>query len=365
MNATLDAVTLSYATLSEVHEAARTNLEPAVLDFLEGGAGEETTLRRNRAAFSRWALKPRVMSGRDLPSLATTFMGVDLSLPVLTACFGADRLFHPEGQVAVARANAAAGTASIAPEAGSFSVEEIAAAAPTAAAFGQLHPLGTDATFLRMVRRFESAGYRALVLTCDCPTAGWRERNLRNRFMPADDIVGGNYPPDEAEDMHLAFGQLFTQHQAVWSWERLGALMAGTHLPWIAKGILTPEDAEAALAAGASALLVSNHGGRQLDDVVASLDALPAIRAAVGPDVEIAFDSGIRRGSDIVKALALGADVVVLGRLAVYGLAAAGQPGVERVMELLAEEMTTVLTLLGRGGVTEIDAAALLRVQEP
>ena len=363
MTITEPLTTTQFNTLDEIHEAALARLDPAVRDFLEGGAGEELTLGRNRGAFEHWALQPRVMSGLESPSLATSFLGVDLGLPILTAPFGADRLFDPEGQIAVARANALMGAASIAPEAGSHPIEEIAAAAPAAAAFGQLHPMGPEENFVRMLKRFEDAGYRGICVTCDCPTGGWRERNLHNRFEPGIDVVGGNYPPGSGVDVDEIFGQLFDIDAPVWPWSKLGDLMTNVPLPWFAKGIITPEDALAAVEAGASGILVSNHGGRQLDGVMASIDALPLIRDAVGPEVGIAIDSGIRRGSDIVTAIALGADVVVLGRLAVYGLAAAGEAGMVRTYELLRDELRTVLTLLGRGGIADLDRRAVTRIE--
>jgi 4-hydroxymandelate oxidase len=357
---TTTEVTTEYATLDEIREAALAKLSPAARDFLEGGAGDETTLRRNRRAFERWAFQPRLMSGQPPPTTATTFLGIDLALPVLTAPFGADGLLHADGQVAVARANAAAGTASIVPEAGSHSLEEIAAAASIAAAFGQLHPMGTDGGFLKLAHRYAGAGYRGLCVTCDVPIAGWRDRNLRNRYVPDLELFAGNYASvDEALGQ---LGQLLAQEAQVWSWSRLGRLLSGT-LPWMAKGIMTVHDARGALDAGASALLVSNHGGRQLDGQRASLDVLPEIRDAVGPDVAIALDSGVRRGADIVKALALGADVVVIGRLAAYGLAAGGEAGLTRVLELLRAELTTILTLLGRGSVGDLNRDALVRVE--
>lgn len=357
----MDDIAIEFATLDQIREAALAKLSPAARDFLEGGAGDETTLRRNRRAFERWAFRPRVMSGLPAPATATRFLGVDLELPVLTAPFGADGLFHPDGQVAVARANAAAGTASIVPEAGTHSLEAIAAAAPGAAAFGHIHPVGTDEGFLRMVRRYEGAGYRGLCITCDSPIVGWRDRNLRNRFLPDYALFGGNYASVEQALGQL--GQLLQQNAPVWSWSRLGGLLARGTLPWMAKGIMTADDARAAVAAGASALLVSNHGGRQLDGQRASLDALPEIRDAVGPGIGIALDSGVRRGADVVKALALGADVVVIGRLAAYGLAAGGEAGLSLVLELLRAETTTILTLLGRGSVADLDRNALVRVE--
>ncbi|GAA4473788.1 alpha-hydroxy acid oxidase [Phytohabitans houttuyneae] len=350
-----------FATLDEIREAALGKLSDAASDYLEGGAGDETTLRRNRRAFERWAFVPRVMSGQPTPATASRFLGVELALPILTAPFGADGLFHPDGHVAVARANAATGTVSIVPEAGSHSLERIAAAAPRAAAFGQVHPLGTDEGFLRIVRRYAEAGYRAICVTCDVPIMGRRERDLRNRYLPDYALFGGNYATiDEA---FRQLGQLIERETPVWPWSRLGGLLAQVGLPWMAKGIMTADDARAAVAAGASALVVSNHGGRQLDGQRASLDALPEIRDAVGPAVELALDSGIRNGADVVKAIALGADAVVLGRLAVYGLAAGGEAGLCRVFELLRAEITTILTLLGRGSLTDLTPAALIRAE--
>jgi 4-hydroxymandelate oxidase len=358
---TRDHVGSDFATLDEIREAALATLSPAARDFLEGGAGDEVTLRRNRRAFQRWAFVPRLMSGLSVPSTATRFLGVDLALPILTAPFGADGLFHLDGQIAVARANAAAGTASIVPEAGTHPLEKIAAAAPGSVAFGQVHPLGTDEGFRAMTRRYEDAGYRGICVTCDVPIAGWRDRNLRNQYLPDHALFGGNYATIEQALGQL--GQLLEREAPVWSWSKLGRLLAQGSLPWIAKGIMTVHDAHAALAAGASALLVSNHGGRQLDGQRASLDALPEIRDAVGPDVAIAFDSGVRRGSDVVKAIALGADVVVIGRLAAYGLAAGGEAGLARVLNLLRAEITTILTLLGRGSVADLNRDALVSVE--
>jgi isopentenyl diphosphate isomerase/L-lactate dehydrogenase-like FMN-dependent dehydrogenase len=351
------------ATLGEIHQAALARLSPEVGDYLEGGAGQEISLRRNRAAFERWAFKPRNMSGALPSNTESSFMGIPLSLPVLTAPFGGDGLFHPEGQLAVRRANRRFGTASIVPEAGSHSLEANAAEAPGTQAIGQLHPMGTEANFLDVVARYERAGYSALCVTVDCPTAGWRERNKTHRWSPPKDVLSGNYP-SSSDAMKAAFGQLFTHDEPVWSWEYLGGLLANTRLPWMAKGILTVEDAQSAVAVGASALLVSNHGGRQLDSVIAPIDALPAIRAVVGDDIEIALDSGIRSGSDVLKALSLGADAVIIGRLAIYGLTADGEDGVVRTLELLAAEMRQALPLIGKSSVRDLGRDNMLDLRE-
>ncbi|NKQ54734.1 alpha-hydroxy-acid oxidizing protein [Amycolatopsis sp. K13G38] len=350
-----------FATLDEIVAAARENLPAEVWDFLAGGAGEESTLHANRDAFARWAFLPRVMSGADVPSTRTSFLGAELSMPVLTAPFGADALFHPEGQRAVARANEAEGVASIVPEAGSHSLEDVRAAAPGAAVIAQLHPMGQEANFRAMIARIADRGYRALCVTVDCPTGGWRERNLRNRFAPDPAVITGNYRAAGSPEPEEVFGQLFDRTEPVWSWDRLAGALAGSPLPWLAKGILTGADAEAAIAAGASGIVVSNHGGRQLDGAPAALDQLPEVARAVAGRAQIALDSGIRRGADVAKALALGADVVIIGRLAACGLAAAGETGVRRVHRLLRAELTTVLTLLGRGGVRDLDESALRR----
>ncbi|TNC25119.1 alpha-hydroxy acid oxidase [Amycolatopsis alkalitolerans] len=350
-----------FATLDEIVDAARETLPADVWDFLAGGAGDESTLRANREAFGRWTFVPRVMSGADVPSTRTSFLGVDLSMPVLTAPFGADALFHPEGQRAVARANEAEGVASIVPEAGSHSLEEVRAAAPAAAMIAQLHPMGPEDNFRAMIARAAECGYHALCVTVDCPTGGWRERNLRNRFAPDPAIITGNYRAAGSPEPQAVFGQLFDRTEPVWSWDRLAGALADSPLPWLAKGILTGADAESAVAAGAAGILVSNHGGRQLDGAPAALDQLPEVVRAVAGRARVALDSGIRRGADVAKALALGADVVVIGRLAAHGLAAAGEAGVRRVHQLIRAELGTVLTLLGRGGVRELDESAVRR----
>jgi 4-hydroxymandelate oxidase len=346
-------------TLTEIIDAARATLAAPDWDFLAGGAGEESTLRANRTGFDRWQFRPRVMSGLPVPSTATSVLGIPLGLPVLTAPFGADRLFDADGHLAVARANAAHRVVSIVPEAGTYSWEQVAAAAPEAARIAQLHPMGPPDNFAHMLKRIEQAGYAALCITLDCPTGGWRERNLRNRHTLAASLISGNYPPGAGIAPEEVFGQLFTRDRPVWSWAQLNELMSATSLPWIAKGILDADDARHAVHAGASAVLVSNHGGRQLDGVPAAISRLPSVVTAVGGQVEVLLDSGVRRGSDVVKAVALGARAVVIGRLAAAGLAADGQRGVARVHELLRAEIVTILTLLGRGSITDLTPDAL------
>lgn len=347
-------------TLDEIRAMALSRLDRQNADYLEGGSGSETTLRRNRSDFDRWAFDPRVMSGLSLPSTTAEIFGQHLDMPIFTAPFGSDGLFHYEGHLAVARANEAAGLCSIVPEASTFSFERVAQESQKAAKLAQFHPMGSADNVQAVIRRIEDSGYEALVVTVDCPTVGWRLRNLTNRYEVNPAAVGGNYPPGSAVEMEDVFGQLFPHYDAVWSWAQLSEVMAGTTLPWVAKGILNAADAEAALGAGAAGIIVSNHGGRQLHDVRSAVSVLPEIAAAVGDHGVVGFDSGVRCGADVVKALALGADFVLLGRLALYGLVAAGEHGLRRVYDLLKQEIVTTLALLGRGNITDIDRTAVV-----
>jgi isopentenyl diphosphate isomerase/L-lactate dehydrogenase-like FMN-dependent dehydrogenase len=330
-----------FLALEEIHAAALNRLPRDAATYLESGAGTELTLRANREAFSRWVIRPRPMSGVTDPKTNTGFLGIPLSAPVLTAPFGGDALFASEGHLAVARANAACGIASIVPEVGSFSYEEVAAAAPAAARIGQLHP---HDSFDVSAARIKAAGYDALCVTVDCPIVGFRARNRMARFHPDPAIWGGNVLHDGSPNVASTYGARIVP---TWTWEQLAEATARHGMPWIAKGILTPESAEAALAAGASAILVSNHGGRQVDPAPASLDVLPEIAAQVNGRALVLLDSGVRTGADVFLALALGASAVVIGRLAAYGLAAAGEHGVRRTIELLTQELHTLMTLAG------------------
>jgi isopentenyl diphosphate isomerase/L-lactate dehydrogenase-like FMN-dependent dehydrogenase len=330
--------------LAEIHAAALRALPPEVAVFLESGAGTERTLRANREAFGRWVVRSRPMSGVSAPRTGTEILGIPLSVPILTAPFGGDGMYAADGHLAVARANAACGTVSIVPELGTFSYEEVAAAAPAAARIAQLHPYES---FGHVARRVRAAGYDALCVTVDFPVTGFRPRNKMNRFRADPSVWAGNATHDGAPTAGRMFREVISAQAPRWTWDQLAEATARQDLPWIAKGVLTREATEAALAAGAAAILVSNHGGRQVDPAPASLDALPEVAAAVAGRVPVLLDSGVRTGADVFVALALGADAVVIGRLAAYGLAAAGEAGVRRVIELLAEELRTLMTLAG------------------
>lgn len=343
-----------FAALPEARAEARAALSPEVWDFLEGGAGEEVTLRENRAAFGRWRFRPRYLSGIGEPEASSSFLGIELAMPVMTAPFGADRYFHPEGQRAVMRAAADFGVASMAPVASSFSLEQLAAAAPTAARIMQLHPVGREEDLLGLIERARDVGYDHICLTVDMPTAGWRERGLRNRFEFDLGAIRGNFDPALPPEQQEIFGELLNGGEPVWTWERLAVVAREFELPFIVKGVMTGDDATAAIDAGAAALIVSNHGARQLDGLPATLDQLPEVVAATAGRVPVGMDGGVRRGNDVLKALLLGAEVVLLGRLAAYGLAVAGEAGVRRVLELVHAELLTSMALLGAERIDEL-----------
>jgi isopentenyl diphosphate isomerase/L-lactate dehydrogenase-like FMN-dependent dehydrogenase len=344
-----------FPALEAIHAAALERLPRDAATYLESGAGTELTLRANREAFSRWVIRSRPMSGVTDPKTNTEVLGIPLAVPVLTAPFGGDALFAPDGHLAVARANAASGIASIVPEVGSFSYEEVAAAAPAAARIGQLHP--GDA-FDVSAARIKAAGYEALCVTVDCPIVGFRSRNRMARFRPDPAIWSGNVLDDGSPNAASTYGARVVPP---WTWDQLAEATARHGLPWIAKGILTTEAAEAALTAGASAILVSNHGGRQVDPSPASLDVLPEIAAVVSGQVPVLLDSGVRTGADVFLALALGASAVVIGRLAAYGLAAAGEHGVRRTIELLGQELHILMTLAGIPDLPSLTREAVTR----
>ena len=267
-----DLANADFRALEEIHAAALRALPAEVAGYLESGAGTEQTLRANREAFTRWVIRPRPMSGVTAPDTSTQVLGIPLSVPVLTAPFGGDGLFAPDGHLAVARANAACGIASIVPEVGTFSYAEVAAAAPAAARIGQLHPYES---FDSVAKRIRAAGYTALCVTVDCSVMGFRVRSRMNRFRPDPVVWSGNVVHDGTPNITETYGNRIVQS---WTWDRLAEAAARQDLPWIAKGILTTEAAEAAIGAGASAILVSNHGGRQVDPAAASLDVLPGDR---------------------------------------------------------------------------------------
>jgi isopentenyl diphosphate isomerase/L-lactate dehydrogenase-like FMN-dependent dehydrogenase len=331
--------------VADFEAAARERLEPGVYDYIAGGAGDEHTLRENRAAFERWELRPRVLVDISSVSTATTVLGTEIALPVLVAPTAFQRLADPEGELATGRAAAAAGTIMSLSTLSSVTPAELAAAAPEAPKWFQLYWSRDRGFTQELVETAADSGFTALVLTVDLPVAGRRERDVRAAFMLPDDLPLPNIPEElRGDDFHTALHAVVDD---TLTWRDLEWLRSICELPLVVKGILTSEDALLAAEHGATAVVVSNHGGRQLDGVPPTLDVLPEVVEAVGERVEVLLDGGIRRGIDVLKALALGARATLSGRSVLWGLAAGGEEGATRVLELLRREVELGLKLLG------------------
>ncbi|MFE6475488.1 alpha-hydroxy-acid oxidizing protein [Streptomyces rochei] len=345
--------------LSALEEEARKALPPAVYGYVAGNAGTGATGRANREAFDRWRLVPRVLRGVTRRDLSVSLLGRRLPAPVLLAPVSAQTVVHPEGELAAVRGAADAALPFVLSSFASHSMEEVAAAAGPGPRWFQLYWPSDDLLATSLVRRAEASGYSALVLTVDNPAFGYRPSDLDHGFLPFVNGTGlANFTSDPVFTAALPSGADTAAVVGHWAsvsgnpsltWDRLPRLREMTDLPILVKGILHPDDARLALAHGADGIIVSNHGGRQLDGTMAALDCLPAVRAAVGESVPVLMDSGVRTGSDIVKALALGADAVLYGRPYQYGLALGGRQGVHHVLRCLLAELDLALTLTGRG----------------
>ena len=326
---------------------AEERLDPGAWSYFAGGADDERTLRWNLEAYSRWQLRPRILSDVTEVSTETTVLGTPVSLPVLVAPVAFQRMAHPDGEAATARAAAAAGTLMCLSTIATATPAEVAAAAPDAPRWFQLYVFKDWGVTTALVEQAVEAGFSALVLTADTPYLGRREGPLRTGFaipeevrIPAVDRARGALEP-------FSIHEHFSLFSPAVSWRDVERLASASGLPVVVKGVLTAEDARLACEHGAAAIAVSNHGGRQLDGVPASLDALPEVAEAVDGRVEVYLDGGVRRGTDVVKALALGARATLAGRAVVWGLAVDGEAGARRVLELLRDEIRLALSLLG------------------
>jgi 4-hydroxymandelate oxidase len=336
--------------LAALEAEARSRLDPGVYDYIAGGADAELTLADNLAAWSRLRLRPRVLRDVTQVSTATTLLGSQVPTPLLVAPMAYHRMAHPDGEAGSAAGAAAAGAPYICSTQATMSVEEVADAAPDAVRWFQVYVVRDRGWTAELVARAAAAGFRALVLTVDVPLLGNRLRDLRNDFRLPTGMAPANAPPaGAARQRELAVDVLAQagQFDPGLTPETVGWLAERSGLPVVVKGVLRGDDALACLDAGAAGVVVSNHGGRQLDGVVATADALAEVAAAVGDRAEVYVDGGVRRGTDVVKALALGARAVLVGRPVLWGLAAGGPAGVERVLSGLAGELRLAMALCG------------------
>jgi isopentenyl diphosphate isomerase/L-lactate dehydrogenase-like FMN-dependent dehydrogenase len=360
---------------AELEERARESLDERAAAYVFGGAGSEDTMQSNREAFRRWRIVPRVLR-QDLSvrDLSVELLGTRMPAPVLLAPIGMQTLLHEDGELAVARAAAAMGLPLITSTVAATPLEEIADANGDSPRWFQLYWPNDDELAASLVRRAEAAGYSAIVLTVDNYLPGWKPRDLQQAYLPAMEGIGIAHfisdpvfqqtlekPPDE--DIGAAIGHflgVFANPNL--TWERLEWLRGTTSLPIVLKGILHPDDAREARERGVDGIVVSNHGGRQIDGAIASLDALPPIVDAVGDGIAVLLDSGIRSGADIFKALALGAQAVLVGRPYLWGLALEGQKGVETVLRSLLAELDLTMTLSGFTHTSQIDRGVLRQI---
>jgi lactate 2-monooxygenase len=353
--------------------AAAAKLDDGARGYVFGGSGSEDTQRENLAAFRRWRIVPRMLRDVAQRDLRTTVLGTAMPAPVLLSPVGVQSIVHPDGELAVARAAASEGVPLVASTASSFTLEEIAAAGGDAPRWFQLYWPKDDDLAASFVGRAEAAGYGAIVVTLDTPLLAWRPRDLQGAYLPFLKSVGiANYLADPVfraalertpeEDPQAAVGHFVGQFSnPAATWAGIDQLRALTELPLILKGINHPDDAREARERGVDAVLVSNHGGRQVDGAVAALDALPGVVDAVGDDLTILFDSGIRGGADIMKALALGADATLVGRPYLWGLALAGEDGVRTVLRALLAELDLTLALSGHSTPATLGRDVLVR----
>lgn len=360
-------------SLPLLEQKAKETLTPQAYDYVAGGAGGEQTMRANREAFERWQIVPRMLRDVSARDLTVSLLGATLPAPVLLGPVGVQGIIHADAELATAHAAASLGIPTVVSTLSSFPMEKVAEANGEGVRWFQLYWGKDPELTASMIERAERAGYRALMATLDTRILGWRERDLQHPYLPF--LLGhglANYFSDPVFRARLAqppekdpiaairlWGEMFSNPAL--TWESLSFLRQHTRLPILLKGVLHRDDAQRAIDCGMDGLIVSNHGGRQVDGAIASLDALPAILDVVRGRFPVLLDSGIRHGADAFKALALGATAVLLGRLYLWGLAAAGEQGVRDVVLNFLADLDLTLALSGYACFRELSPAALVR----
>jgi lactate 2-monooxygenase len=358
-------------SVAELERAAIAAMDPKAAGYVCAGAGDEDTMRANREAFARRRIVPRMLRDVAERDLSTTLLGTATPAPLLLAPIGVQKILHPDGELATARAAAALGLPMIASTASAFTLEEIAEAGGEAPRWFQLYWPSDRGLLESLVGRAEAAGFGAIVLTVDTFIPGWKSRDLQRAWLPFLEGIGNaNYLQDPVfraglektpeEDLGAATGHyLGVLANPSLTWDDLATLRELTSLPILVKGIQHADDAREAARRGVDGIVVSNHGGRQVDGAIASLDALGPIAEAVGDDLAVLFDSGVRGGADVIKALALGANAVLLGRPYAWGLALEGQAGVETVLKMVLAELDLTMALCGYTSPDQLGPEAL------
>ena len=354
----------SPVNLLELEAAAADVLDPLTRDYYRSGAGEELTLARNRAAYAELALLPRVLVDVSLIETATSALGTALPHPIVVAPTAFHRLAHEGGEPATARGAAEAGALMCLSSLSNTAMEEVAAAAPGWPRWFQLYVFRDRGVTRDLVARAEAAGYEAIVLTVDAPVLGRRERDVRNEFELPEGLRIACVPdgavdaPDGGSGLAAYFAAML---DAALDWDDLATLVESTDLPVAVKGIHRPDDAERAIEAGAAGVIVSNHGGRQLDTVPATIEMLPGVVEAVAGRGDVMLDGGIRRGTDVVKALALGAHAVLVGRPVLWALATGGEAGVAGALRMLVDETIEAMRLCGAPAIADLTPDLIAR----
>ncbi len=343
-------------TLTDLEKLAAERLDPDWREYFECGAATETTLRENCEAFRRIRFRQRVLCGIEKADTSTTILGQAVAHPVIVAPLAYQQMAHPEGELATVSGAAAAGGAVCLSTFSTISFEDVAAAAPDAVKFLQVYVFRDRGVTDELIAQAVALGYRAVFLTVDLPVVGSRDRERRIQWtFPENTIPAVRYAIERGVQ-----GEGLAMLDPTLDWTYLERLVATAGVPVIVKGILDAEDARRAVACGAAGIVVSNHGGRQLDGAQATIDALPAIAEAVSGQLEVLLDSGIRRGGDVVAAMARGACGVLAGRLPLWGLAVGGADGVREALELLREEIEVTMHLTGCGTVADIGPRCLV-----
>jgi isopentenyl diphosphate isomerase/L-lactate dehydrogenase-like FMN-dependent dehydrogenase len=333
--------------VADFERLAAEKLERGPLDYFAGGAGDEVTLRENVSAWGHWRLRPRVLTDVHEVSTATEVLGRPASMPILVAPVAYQRMAHPEGEAEMARGAAEAGTAMCLSTLSNTRPADVAAAAPGGRHLFQLYAFNDPGVTRALMDEAIDSGFEAILVTVDAPPGGNRERDRRNGFTMPIELGTPGLTAATGGSQALSIEEVFAQMNHALTWADLGDLASECSIPVFVKGLLTAEDAELALDHGAAGVVVSNHGGRQLDRALATADALPEVADALDGRATLLVDGGIRRGVDVATALALGAGAVLVGRPALWGLACGGREGVARVLGLLREELELALSLLG------------------